>query len=201
MQYKPVPPPQIINYPPLETNRKDRRCAEEEYSLSGPCGPYEKPSDTRELIDPLPVNLTKPFNVESHIFVCPHPSLKNMTPYFPVVETDPEFELRPSKVPLPDVLDPTYDTDYNLLKREFLSSAAGMETERMIEPLPLEFTNYFTHKLTIGYDYGFEDRMEKNCPDIMDKAYDEDKYTDSDSDEENAEDPNVTLKMFSEIFR
>ena len=32
-------------------------------------------------------------------------------------------------------------------------------------------------------DYGFEEKWEKDCPDIMDKPYEEDNFSDSDSDE------------------
>jgi hypothetical protein len=35
MGYRVIPTPQIINYPPIEGDRKNRRGAEEEYSLSG----------------------------------------------------------------------------------------------------------------------------------------------------------------------
>jgi hypothetical protein len=48
------------------------------------------------------------------------------------------------------------------------------------------------HNYELKIDYGFEEKHEKNCPDIMDKAYEEDKYTDSDSDEENSLDLDVT---------
>jgi hypothetical protein len=151
MGYRIITPPPIINYPPIEADRKPRRGAEEEYSISGPYGPYEKVSDTRELMEPVPSNLLKPFNVESHKFVTPHPSLKTLSTYFETVETDPEFELKPSKVTFQDSLDPTFEADYEILKREYLSSAPGMEGERHIAPLPLEITNYFTHKLTLAY--------------------------------------------------
>jgi hypothetical protein len=35
MGYTVVDPPMIINYPPIEGSRKDRKGAEEEYSISG----------------------------------------------------------------------------------------------------------------------------------------------------------------------
>jgi len=35
-------------------------------------------------------------------------------------------------------------------------------------------------------DFGFEENWEKMCPDLIDKPYDEDKFSDSDSDEHNS---------------
>lgn len=144
MGYRAIPPISIINYPPIEADRKNRRGAEEEYTIFGPSGPYEKASNIRELTDPVPNNLTKPLNIENYRFLCPHPTLKNFTNYISVVESDPEFELQPSKINFQDSLDPTFEADYDILKREFLCSAPGMEGERMISSLPLELTNYFT---------------------------------------------------------
>jgi hypothetical protein len=106
---------------------------------------------TPQLVEPVPPNLLKPLNIESHRFLCPHPNLKTFTSFIQTVETDPEFELQPSKITFQDSLDPTFEADYDIIKREFLSSAAGMEGERFVSALPLEFTNHFTHRLTITY--------------------------------------------------
>ena len=100
-------------------------------------------------MEAVPIVLKKPFNVESYKFVCPHPKLKNFTSYFEVTETEPEFELQPSKIQFQDSLDPTADGDYETLYREFLASAPGMEGIRAVSMLPLEFTNYYTHKFNL----------------------------------------------------
>jgi len=186
MGYTILDPPMIINYPPIEANRKDRKGAEEEYSISGPTGPVEKVSDTLELMEPVPIVLKKPPNVESYKFVCPHPTLKTFVPYFDVTETDPEFALQPKKLQFQDSLDPTTDGDYDVLYREFLSSAPGMDSTRAVSTIPLEFTNYYTHRFNLVSDFGFEENWEKMCPDLIDKPYDEDKFSDSDSDEHNS---------------
>lgn len=81
-------------------------------------------------MEPVPNNLLKPFSVDTHKFVVPHPSLKTYTQYIDVDETDPEFDLMPSKYKFQDSLDPTADTDYEVLKHEFLSSTIGMEGSR-----------------------------------------------------------------------
>lgn len=186
MSYSIIDPPMIINYPPIEINRKDRKGAEEEYSISGPTGPVEKVSETLELMEAVPVVLKKPLSVEPYKFVCPHPKLKNFTSYFEVTETDPEFELQPSKIQFQDSLDPRAEGEYETLYREFLTSAPGMEGIRAVSMLPLEFTNYYTHKFNLVSDFGYEENWEKLCPDLLDKAYDEDKFSDSDSDEHNS---------------
>ena len=98
-------------------------------------------------MEAVPNVLKKPFNVETHKFVCPHPKLKTYTKYYEITETDPEFELQPERIQFQDSLDPTTNGDYDVLFREFLSSAPGMEGIRANATLPVEFTNYYTHKL------------------------------------------------------
>lgn len=118
-------------------------------NLFSPTGPVEKVSETLELMEAVPNVLKKPLNIESYKFVCPHPKLKTMTQFFEVAETDPEFELQKEKLNFQDHLDPTTGGDYEPLYREFLSSAPGMEGIRAIANLPLEFTNYYTHKFNL----------------------------------------------------
>mmetsp|Transcript_10635 Transcript_10635/g.9211 ORF Transcript_10635/g.9211 Transcript_10635/m.9211 type:complete len:131 (+) Transcript_10635:1299-1691(+) len=130
MGYRALPNPPIHIYPPIEKERKNRKGAEEEYSISGPTGIYEKVTDTREVMEPVPNNLLKPLMVQSHKFVVPHPSLKTFAPFLEVDETDPEFALRPTKNKFQDSLDPTSEANYDVLKREFLASTAGMEGSR-----------------------------------------------------------------------
>ena len=100
-------------------------------------------------MEAVPNVLKKPLNIEAYKFVCPHPKLKTMTQYFEVAETDPEFELQPDKLNFQDHLDPTTAGDYEPLYREFLSSAPGMAGMRAVATLPLEFTNYYTHKFNL----------------------------------------------------
>lgn len=100
-------------------------------------------------MEAIPSILKKPFNVEAHKFVTPHPKLKTLIPFCEVTETDPEFALQASKLQFQDSLDPTTDGDYQTLYREFLSSAPGMEAVRAIATLPLEFTNYYTHRFNL----------------------------------------------------
>lgn len=68
--------PEILEYPPIENNRKRRTGAEEEYFVRGKIGPNENIEEIKELKAEVPKTFNKPFEIESHRFITPHPTLR-----------------------------------------------------------------------------------------------------------------------------
>ena len=77
--------------------------------------------------------------------------MKTYSSFYEITETDPEWALKPAKIKFQDVLDPTMDGDYELLKREFLSSTPGLDGIKALRALPVELTNYYTHRLILPF--------------------------------------------------
>lgn len=158
----------MISYAPMEVNRGNRTCAEEEALISGylldlflhlivllysPMGPIEKLEDVRFVLDNVPSNMLKPFEVKSHKFITPHPVIRKFVPLLEVTETDPEFKLQPKQIEFQDSLDPAYpstEEERDLIYREYLASAPGMEGIRALGFMPLEFSHHYIHKLALA---------------------------------------------------
>ncbi len=109
--------------------------------------------DVKFVLDNAPANLQKPFEVESHKFITPHPVIRKFVPLLEVTETDPEFKLLPRPIELQDSLDPDFpstEEERDLIYREYLASTPGMEGIRSLGFMPLEYSNYYHHKLALA---------------------------------------------------
>lgn len=68
--------PEIVEYPPIEVSRKNRTGAEEEYFVRGKFGTEEPISTCQDLVSECPKTFSKPFEIETHKFITPHPTLR-----------------------------------------------------------------------------------------------------------------------------
>eukprot|EP00828_Plagiopyla_frontata_P017819 TRINITY_DN2299_c0_g1_i1.p3 TRINITY_DN2299_c0_g1~~TRINITY_DN2299_c0_g1_i1.p3 ORF type:complete len:231 (+),score=30.89 TRINITY_DN2299_c0_g1_i1:950-1642(+) len=126
----------------------------------------------------------KQFEIPSHIYITPHPTIRPYLPYIQRSEIDVEYELKPKPIEFQDSLDPKPIGDRNLLHQIFLATTPGLNSLYPLQRLELEMGYYYYRRQSLPADYAFETQIEKYCPGLLDKTEDEDYFTDTDSEGE-----------------
>lgn len=97
----------LLIYNPIESDRKMRTGAEEEYSNREQSGPLEEEKDLAIITQAEPIlEFKKPYDSNCHQLITLDPNLKAYHSSEPKTETSPEFNLLYKKIDYQDHLDP-----------------------------------------------------------------------------------------------
>lgn len=131
--------PAVIIHNSIESERKMRTGAEEEYYLMGETGMLEAPADNEAIMkQSLAASFNKPFNYPSHSVLLPDPFLRTHQPYSQITEISPEYNLQKqmhfrTETDSLDIYSDTQKTKYN-----FSTNCPGLGNNRALMKMNLE---------------------------------------------------------------
>ncbi|KRX00149.1 hypothetical protein PPERSA_10648 [Pseudocohnilembus persalinus] len=183
MDYRNKDMPQIVLNPPIESQRKLRTGAEEEYGHLTKTGQFGDITEEKYIAEPIPKSFAKPFEIQAHQLLLPHSTIRRYEQYYEVTEVDPEYYLQHDPIQTQDEFDPNpLEEDPTVLKYDFLRKTPGLNSIQCLNSLPIEYQYYYNKRQDLPKDYGYESEMEKYCPGILPNIDYDDILTDDDSD-------------------
>lgn len=142
-------------------------------------------STSDEILEHIRNLFSKPPDVESYQLLQPHKTLRHYQRYEEMNPVEPFYSLGFSKVQrIGADLDPDISLDHSILKQEFMNRAPGYQNLRLMYELNLEQYYYRDRNMQLAFDFGFEERVEGYCPELMADKEADDYMTDDDSDGE-----------------